>query len=378
MKLYTNYKGNILTNFGAVVAKMAKVDFELVLADQKVKDSKDFKAKNLTGKFPFLETPEGCLVESLAIAKHFARLGNADLLGKDAFERAQVDQWAHWAMGHVMPNAYVVMQAVFGWGGPNPVVATADYNDANKALKEQLKVVNTQMKGAFLLGDNVTVADIVLAAVFLTPFQTVLDGGFRKAMAKAGAWFEKVTALPEFVAVFGHVRACAKPMKPVLIPEEKKKAAPKPVAAAKPKEEKKEEKKDINPLDALPPTKFDLFNFKTFFVNNKDKAGEGIDETLKQVDFEGFAFWFIHYDKYGSEGQVLYKTDNLLNGFMQRIDHFKKHAFARHAVTGEEGNYDIEGVWLFRGTTIPQEMIDHPQFEYCTHRKMDCVNNAAD
>jgi len=42
-----------------------------------------------------------------------------------------------------------------------------------------------------------------------------------------------------------------------------------------------EEKKAPNPLDLLPPSSFDLFNFKTFYVNHKDKSGEGFDEFLK-------------------------------------------------------------------------------------------------
>jgi len=95
--------------------------------------------------------------------------------------------------------------------------------------------------------------------------------------------------LKEFIAVCGHVKACAKGIKPVLKVEEKKKQEPKKKEEA-PKKPKKEEvddedeaakKKDINPLDALPPSNFDLFNFKTFFVNHKDKGGEGVDKTLE-------------------------------------------------------------------------------------------------
>lgn len=64
---------------------------------------------------------------------------------------------------------------------------------------------------------------------------------------------------------------CAKPLKPVCIPdpvsakkvEMEKKAAP--VAAdQKPKEEKK--KKDN--VESLPPTDFNVYDFKTFFVNH--------------------------------------------------------------------------------------------------------------
>ena len=60
-----------------------------------------------------------------------------------------------------------------------------------------------------------------------------------------------------------------------------------------------------------------------------------------------------------------------MNGFMQRIDHFRKHAFAMQCLLGEEPNLEIMGVWMFRGKGIPQEMIDHPQFEYYIRRELD-------
>jgi len=63
--------------------------------------------------------------------------------------------------------------------------------------------------------------------------------------------------------------------------------------------------------------------------------------------------YFVHYEKYEGEGKVLYQTANLLNGFLQRIDHFRKHTFAMHAMLGEEPNLEIMGVWLFRGKKVP-------------------------
>jgi elongation factor 1-gamma len=127
----------------------------------------------------------------------------------------------------------------------------------------------------------------------------------------------------------------------------------------------------------LPETKFDLFNFKTFFVNCPDKYNTGVDEFVKQVDQEGWAFWFLHYDKYKGEGEVLWKTENLIKGFIQRFEDFRKYSFARMCVLGNEPNLEIEGVFLFRGTVIPQEAHDHPQFEYYKNRKLD-LNNADD
>jgi elongation factor 1-gamma len=213
-------------------------------------------------------------------------------------------------------------------------------------------------------------------------FQLTMDGGYQKAMANVTAWFVRVTALPSFVRSFGSIKLAAKLMKPAikLAVKEKpkaveKKVAPKPKAADD--DEEPVEKKEVNPLDALPPSSFDLFNFKTFFVNHKDKKGEAIDEMLKIFDPEGYSFYYLQYEKFGNEGQVLFKTTNLCKGFLQRFDGFRKHAFARHCVIGDEPNLEIEGVWLWRGQGIPQEAIDHPQFEYYKNRKLD-VKNADD
>jgi len=63
-----------------------------------------------------------------------------------------------------------------------------------------------------------------------------LDGGFRKAMPKFSAWFERVTSLPAFVKVAGNIKVAAKTVKPVIKAEEKKAAPAKKAAAAKPKE----------------------------------------------------------------------------------------------------------------------------------------------
>ena len=104
-----------------------------------------------------------------------------------------------------------------------------------------------------------------------------------------------------------------------------------------------------NPLDALPESPWNFFDFKTLMVNHKDKAGGGMEALKEQFDPEGYCFWFFHYDKYGSEGQVLYKTENLMKGFLQRFDHFRKHCLAKMCILNEEPNLEIEGVWCFRG-----------------------------
>merc|ERR1712225_82587 len=65
-----------------------------------------------------------------------------------------------------------------------------------------------------------------------------------------------------------------------------------------------------------------------------------------------------------------------MNGFLQRCDHFRKHCFSMTAILGEEPDLDIEQVWMFRGKGVPQEMIDHPQFEYYIKTELDVTKEA--
>lgn len=191
----------------------------------------------------------------------------------------------------------------------------------------------------------------------ILPFQVVLDGGFRKSVApNVTAWLERFIALPEVVKRLGHVKFAAKPQKAVAPP--KKEEVKKPAAQAAKKETADEApmKKETDPLDELPPSKFDLPAFKTYFVNlpNEQKKTEGMDKFFEDYDPEGYSLYYAKYDKYEGEGVVLYQTSNLMNGFLQRIDSFRRHTFAMMAIVGEVPNLDIESVWLFRGKGIPQ------------------------
>lgn len=256
----------------------------------------------------------------------------------------------------MIPHLFVVYRATFGW---SPVEAEA-YNEALKTVKENLRVLNTHLQGKdYLVGGSITVADILVAVHLVLPMQLALDPGFRKAMPNVTSFFEKFIKLPQVVKRLGNVKLCQKTIKPQLPPKEEKKAAA-PAKKEAATTDAAPTKKEENPLDVLPPSPFDLYNFKTLFVNSPDRRGEGMKFFFDNYDPEGYTIYFIHYDKYEGEGQVTYQTANLLNGFLQRIDHFRKHAFAMHCMLGEEPNLEIEGVWLFRGKGIPQEMKDHP------------------
>lgn len=72
---------------------------------------------------------------------------------------------------------------------------------------------------------------------------------------------------------------------------------------------------------------------------------------------------------------MLLKTGNTAKGYLQRVEpHFRKYAFAIHGVYGEEPELEIRGAWLWRGTGIPVEMLEHPSGEFHKYNKLD-VNN---
>jgi elongation factor 1-gamma len=348
---------------------------ELVIADEAFRKTPGYKALTTTDKFPLLQTGDGNLHESTAIAKYFCTLAGGKYLGTTAVERAQVDQWIAFGNTSVYPNWWIVCQGIFGWGE----VTQTEFNDASKNLKAFVKTIDTHLQGKeYLVGNELSLADVFLANLFLYPFQTILDGGFRKAMKNITKWAESVYALESFVKITGRVQLAAKALKPVLKAEpkkeEKKKEAP-VQAAPKVKEEKPKDN-----VESLPPSPFDLYNFKTFFVNHPDKKGEAVDQWYKDLDWEGWAFWHLHYDKYEGEGVKLHVTNNLLGGFLNRAEHTNKYTFARMGVFGEEPELEIKGVWLMRGKDeIPDGLRkEHPQFEYYRTRKMDPRNNADD
>jgi elongation factor 1-gamma len=330
-----------------------------------------------------LETPQGNLVESAAIARYLASQGEGNLAGSDAWETAQINQWVDFSHTTMQPFFYNIVRAVFGFGDP---VDSDVYNNSVKEFKEIIMRLNTHLQGkSHLVSNRITVADVAVAVQLIMVFQTVFDAGFRKAIPNVSAWIENFVKLPEVVRRIGNVKFSAKALKPTNVAEKKKEEAPKPVAAPKKPaptgddEETEKKPSGKNPLDLLPPSKFVLPDFKTYFVNLGDKkATEGMDHFFQNYDPEGYSIFFVHYDKYEGEGVVLYQTSNLMNGFIQRMDDkFRNYCFSMAAILGEEPNLEIQGVWMFRGKGIPQEMIDHPQFEYYQRRELD-VTKAED
>ena len=212
MKLYTNGVGNLWSQTCLIAADLAGQKVEVVLKTKEEINDKEFKAINLTGKFPLLQDGEDLVFESSAICQHFARLAPADLNlhGSNVFEAAKVQQWIDYQTGHVGPALMPVVYAAFG----HVVVPQKDFAENLKTLKQRAEHFNKALEGkSWLVGDKLTIADVVCAAGWVIVFQSVFDGAVRKTVPNLTSWFERCIALPSFVKAMGNIKLTEKALK---------------------------------------------------------------------------------------------------------------------------------------------------------------------
>jgi len=110
--------------------------------DEDFLKSADFKAMNSTDNLPLLKTAEGSLQEASAIIKYLCSL-SGKMLGSNEVERSLVDQWFAYVNTTMRGTVNQVNNGIFG----TAEITQAAYNDANKNLKNQLKVLNTALEG---------------------------------------------------------------------------------------------------------------------------------------------------------------------------------------------------------------------------------------
>ena len=85
------------------------------------------------------------------------------------------------------------------------------YDKSKKDLAAGLKVLDNQLKGKkYLVGERITLADIVVASTLLYPFKLVCDKAYLKPFNNVSRWFQACVDEPEFKQVVGQVAMCKK------------------------------------------------------------------------------------------------------------------------------------------------------------------------
>jgi elongation factor 1-gamma len=168
-----------------------------------------------TGKAPVLQTPSGDVIfESTSIARYISKLRrDTGLTGNGSIaQEASVDQWCDFAANQIELPACVWWYPVAGY---MPFQQAAHVR-AKDDLKKALSVLNAHLKKSesqFLVNDQVTLADIVVASSLVYPFKLVCDGKYLKEFPEVVGWFQKCVGEDEFKAVIGEVAMCKKEVK---------------------------------------------------------------------------------------------------------------------------------------------------------------------
>jgi len=346
--------------------------------------SPEFLKKFPLGKVPAFEGSDGVLLtESNAIAYYVA---NEELRGgTDAAARAQVVQWMAHGDNDILPAACT-------WVFPTLGIMQFNKNGTERAkdeVKAAMKALNDHLLSrTYLVGERLTLADIALACTLLSLYQQVMDPAFRGAFGNVNRWFTTVVNQPNAKAVLGDVVLCTKEAQfdakkfadfSGKGDNKKKEAKPKAEPAKKKEPEKKKEKKEEeddngmpvepkkgNPMDEMPKGTFDLEEWKRFYSNNEED--DSIKWFWEHFDHENYSIWKSDYT-FNDELTLIFMTCNLVGGMFQRLEKFKKNAFASSMIFGENSDSSISGIWVWRGKQLAFDLcedwaIDSPSYTW--------------
>jgi elongation factor 1-gamma len=386
--IYT-YPGSVLTARVEITAQYTGKDvtFDKPAFDMGTENkSPEFLAKFPAGTVPAMETTDGvCLWDSSAIAYYVAAMNDCErLTGTDAKSRAEILQWI------VYSNSRFA-ETTRGWVGP--IIGYYPYNkvahtQAIADTKNCLALFNQHLlHHTYLVGESITLADISVVTQLSGLYRMVLSPEIRATYKNLLRYFMTCANQPEFKAVLGEPVLCAEEMKYQPPKKEKKekpqqqpkKATPAP-AAANDEDDDDEEEAEVskpkakNPLDLLPPSKFNLEDWKRFYSNNDTKPA-AMNYFWEHFDPEGFSIWRVDY-KYNDELAKVFMSANLIGGFYARIERAKKYAFGSLVVLGEDNKNEIAGFFVVRGQQVPFEITDAADYDSYSFEKVDHTDEA--
>lgn len=166
--------------------------------------AQDFLAKFPTGKVPAFEATNGaCLSESNAIAYYVAN----DVLRatKSAYSNAQVIEWMQFADSSILPASCILVV-------PTNVVMQSKKDQIERAkrdVEKAMKVLNDHLLNhKYLVGERVSLADIVVACTLLHLYEHILNPNFRKSFVNTNRWFNEIINQPEVKNVIGDIILC--------------------------------------------------------------------------------------------------------------------------------------------------------------------------
>jgi elongation factor 1-gamma len=215
-----------------------------------------------------------------------------------------------------------LLPALGGWF--RPLIGKDPYNKKNvedsKAAAQKILAVleNHFLVNTFLVGERLTLADLLMASQISRGFQYTLDKAWRSDNPNVTRWYETIVNQPIWKAVVE---------KPIFVEEAVKytppKKEPKPAAAPKaaaPKaaapaddeddEPKPEAPKAKHPLEALPKPTLILDDWKRKYSNEETRE-VALPWFWENYKPDEYSLWRVDY-KYNDELTLTFMSANLI------------------------------------------------------------------
>ena len=218
------------------------------------------------------------------------------------------------------------------------LILTHRYEKAKTDLGNALTILDAHLlHRTYLVGEQITMADIAIVSALVYPFKLVTDKNYLKNYNNVTRWFTTCVNQPEFMAVIGTVVMCKKELlaEGQAAPVVEKAAAPKKEKKVKeqdPAEEMDEpavvEKKAEHPykiMDREQPSPFSMDTWKKTY-SNATSYEQAMEEFWKMFDSNGWTLWYQMYN-YNEDNKRIFMTANAIGGFQQRTDEIRKWAF---------------------------------------------------
>jgi elongation factor 1-gamma len=270
------YKTLIAAEYVGVKVQLTP-DFQMGVSNK----TPQFINMNPIGNVPVLETPDGPVFESNAIARYVARLGQNNLFGSSLIDQAHIDQWIDFSSLEIDANIMKLYMPRLGYATYFPPV-----ENASSSLKRALEALNTHLAhNTYLVGHSVTLADIITTSNLYIGFAKLLDKSFTSEFPHVERYFWTLVRQPNFRKILGQVKQ-AEAMLPFsnpldLLPPSKILGQVKQTEVEGIQDEAPEPK---NPLDLLPPSKMILDDWKRLYsittTNFREVAIKGIVVTF--------------------------------------------------------------------------------------------------
>lgn len=182
-------------------------DFQIGVSNR----TPEFLAKFPLGKVPAFESGDGtfCLTESQAIARYVAESGPkaGQLLGEDIKSRALVEQWSCYAeqelASNLTPALLMCLLKIMPYD-------EAKYDQSAAAFERAVQRVELELKNGkqFLVGEQLTLADIMIVGVLQLAGKFLMDGEMRKGLPNVVAYLKRVMEVPEMKGAFEALELC--------------------------------------------------------------------------------------------------------------------------------------------------------------------------